>query len=309
MLRRGFCGLLLGLLLRRTWGGTAAGAQAPAPEKPAGSTGQPSRTESRKYRADAVILFLGLTIYRRAGVGGGQASVEETDEGSSTRKTLFFAAGSDPKTARGLSRLGWIREVVLAEGSNPREITYFGVLTASSEDTLARARKSVASPAPGRNLYNAVDGRNSEGQSRSAVAHFEFASDAKWYDERLISAAQSSFGTAAEWRTTSWPAAYGVPPTFLYELTRLFRQRVQHATGRYVYNEQEHRVELEMGPPITEGRAERLLPIRGKTRNVRTGRQTAFRLWLEDKPDSVLPLRIEFQPRSFLRLTFEAVGA
>jgi hypothetical protein len=309
MHRRGFCGLLLGFLLRRTSGGTAAAAQAPAPEKAAGSTGAPSRRESRKYRADAAILFLGLTIYRRSGVGGGQASVEETDEGSSTRKTLFFAAGSDAKTARGLSRLGWMRETVLAEGSNPREIIYFGVLTASSEETLAHARKSVAAAPPGRNLYSAVDGRNSEGHSRSAVAHFEFASDAKWYDERLISAAQSSFGTPVEWRTSSWPAAYGVPPTFLYELTMLFKQRARHTAGRYVYNEQEHRVELDIGSPTTEGPAERLLPVRGKLRNLRTGRQTVFRLWLEDKPDSVLPVRIEFQPRSFLRLTFEAVTA
>jgi hypothetical protein len=308
MRRRGFTGLLLALLFRSRYalGGTMAAAH--APEKAAGSTGSPARMELRKYRADAAILVLGLTIYRRAGVGGGQASVEEVGEGPSTRRTFFFAAGSDPKTAHGVSRLGWIREVVLEDGANPREITYFGVLTASSEESLEHARKSAAAPPPGRNLYSAVDGRNSNGHSRSAVAHFEFASDVKWSDERLINAARSSFDAKVEWRTSSWPAAYRVPPTFLYQLAALFQQRAPRAVGRYVYNEQEYRMELEVGSPAKDGRTERLLPVRGKVRNLRTGRQTVFRLWLADTPHSIVPVRIEFQPRSFLRLTFEAVA-
>ena len=53
------------------------------------------------------------------------------------------------------------------------------------------------------------------------------------------------------------------------------------------------------------GDGERLVTVRGKIRNLRTGRETSFRLWLE--ADSfIVPVRFEFQPRSFLRLTFEA---
>ena len=62
--RRGLIGLLLAPLLRSLY----------LHGQPAAS----SRTTSRFYRADAVILFLGITIFRRAGVGGGQASLEET---------------------------------------------------------------------------------------------------------------------------------------------------------------------------------------------------------------------------------------
>ena len=102
---------------------------------------------SRTYRADAIILVLGITIFRRAGVGGGQASLEETGEGASLRRTLFFAAGSDPKHAHGLNRLGWIREVVLGPASTPSESTYFGVLTSSPEESLEHARKAVDDPA------------------------------------------------------------------------------------------------------------------------------------------------------------------
>ena len=54
---------------------------------------------------------------------------------------------------------------------------------------------------------------------------------------------------------------------------------------------------------------EHLLLVRGKIRNLRTSHETLFRLWLEDGSDSVVPVRIEYQARSFLRLTFEAVPA
>jgi hypothetical protein len=81
-----------------------------ANSKSANSVEAPPRASARKYRADAAILFLGMTVYRRSAVGDGEASVEDSGEGQSLRRTLFFAAGSDPKRARGLSRLGWMRE-------------------------------------------------------------------------------------------------------------------------------------------------------------------------------------------------------
>ena len=77
--------------------------------------------------------------------------------------------------------------------------------------------------------------------------------------------------------------------------------------GRYVYSEQEYLLELET-PQTGRGR-ERLLPVRGKIRNLRTSNETLFRLWLDDASDSIVPVRIEFQARSFLRLTFEALPA
>src|SRR4051794_40858023 len=76
------------------------------PAQSAGENG-PARITSRTYRADAAILFLGMVVFRRPGVGGGQASMEETGEGESLKRTLFFAGGSDPKRAHGLNRLGW----------------------------------------------------------------------------------------------------------------------------------------------------------------------------------------------------------
>lgn len=259
---------------------------------------------ARNYRADAVILLLGIPIYRRAGVGSGKASIEETGEGATLRRTLFFAAGSDPRHARGLSRLGWMREVVTGPATAPSEISYFGVLTSSPEESLDHARKSTGDPPAGRSVFAAVSGRNTAGRSRSALAHFEFASSAAWSDQPLVDHAQSLFRGDVNWRQTSWPNSPGqAPPTFLHQIAALFRQRAKRASGRYVYNEQEYLLELETQAPTREG----LLPVRGKIRNLRTGFETRFRVWLEQASESVVPVRIEFQPRSFLKLTFEAV--
>ena len=270
------------------------------------SPAAPTRTISRTYRADALILLLGISIYRRTGVGGGQASVEETGEGAALRRTLFFAAGSDPKRARGLSRLGWIREVVAGPASTPSESQYFGVLTSSPEESLEHARKSVAVPPSGRSVYSAVSGRNTAGHSRSAIAHFEYSSEAAWPDRGLIDQAHSMFQAKVDWRETAWPGLPNqAPPTFLLQLATLLRQRARRAAGRYVYNEQEYLLEVEAAQV---GR-DRLLPVRGTIRNLRTNRETLFRVWLEQAADSIVPVRIEFEPRSFLRLTFEALPA
>src|SRR5205085_2334067 len=97
------------------------------------------------------------------------------------------------------------------------------------------------------------------------------------------------------------------PPTFLLQLGTLLGQRARHAAGRYVYNEQEYSMELDAQK--TNSSRERLLPIRGKVRNLHTGNETHFKLWLEDASDAIVPVRIEFQARSFLKLSFEAVTA
>jgi hypothetical protein len=297
--RRGFAGFLLAPLFRLR---TQSALPAPAER----ATGALSRAASRTYRADAVILLLGITVYRRSAVGGGQASLDETGEGDSLNRTLFFAAGSDPKRAVGLRRMGWIREAVLGPASGASEAAYFGVMTSSPEESLEGARKSVDAQPSAKSAFSAVSGRNVPGRSRSAVTHFEYAADALWSDRALIDHAKSTFQGGANWRETSWPNPPNqTPPTFLLLVATLLKQRVRRATGRYVYDEQEYLLDLEM----QAAGADRLLPFKGKIRNRRTGKETLFRVWLQNDSDSIVPVRIEFQARSFLRLTFEAMPA
>jgi hypothetical protein len=282
----------------------AAERAAPSTSPSANTVEAPQRAKLRRYRADAAILLLGMPVYRRSAVGDGEASVEDTGEGPSLRRTLFFGAGSDPKRARGLSRLGWMRETVLGPEAAPSQIGYSGVLSSSPEESLDHARQSVAAPNSSHNSFGAVMGTNRAGRSRSATAHFEFDASAVWSDSALIHQAHSLFEGNVNWRETSWPDSPNqTPPTFLLQLVTLLNKRTRTATGRYVYSEQEYLLTVERQQP---GRSrERLVAVRGKIRNLRTGRETVFRLWLEDD-SSIVPVRFEFQPRSFLRLTFEA---
>ncbi len=311
--RRGLAGFLLAPFFRLRGQSaatlpTVAAAVSASGQSPPAAAGPPSSVISRTYRADATILVLGITVFRRTGVGGGRASLEEASDGTSLRRTLFFAAGSDPKHAHGLERLGWIREVVLGPTAAPSESTYFGVLTSSPEESFEHARKTVTTQPTGRCTFSAVNGRNTAGRSRSAVTHFEFAAGTNWFDRGLIDHAQSTFRTDVDWRETSWPNLPNqAPPTFLLQLTDLLKQRTRRAVGRYVYNEQEYLLELDR--PQSGKDREGLLQVRGKIRNLHTGIESPFRLWLEGASDSIVPVRIEFQPRSFLRLTFEAVPA
>jgi hypothetical protein len=305
--RRSLAGLFLAALFR-PGRSDAFGPQTPQSSSPQSSSPQSSspqsRVELRQYRADAAILFLGITILKRSGVGGGRASVERTNDGDSARTTLFFAAGSDPKRAHGLNRMGWIREVVLGSNAVPTEATYFGVMTSSPEESFAHAKKAIDGPQDGRSVYSAVNGRHTAGHSRSALTHFEFPADSVWSDQRLIDEARAQFKTNVDWRETSWPNLSSAPRTFLCELATLLKPSARHSAGRYIYNEQEYALELDAAP--TGAGAARLIQVRGKIKNLRTGRQTLFQLWLEEGSDSVVPVRIDFQPRSFLRLTFEA---
>lgn len=85
--------------------------------------------------------------------------MEESGEGASLRRTLFFAAGSDPKRARGLSRLGWMRETVWGPEAAPSQIGYAGVLSSSPEESLEHARQSVTNTTSGRVTLGAVIGQ------------------------------------------------------------------------------------------------------------------------------------------------------
>jgi hypothetical protein len=275
------------------------------PRRGAGSSAD-SPSILKRYRADAVILLLGIPLYKRAGVGSGQVSVEETGEGTQASRTLFFAAGSDAKRAHGFSRLGWMREIIHGPAAVPSEMEYFGVMTSSPEESLDSARKSAAAPPGGSSLFAAVTGRHTAGHSSSSLTKFEYSSEAPWSDPGLIAKAKSVFGPGAISRETSWPKSPNQsPPTFLFQLEALLKQRAK-GSGIYVYNEQEYL--LELGPPQQGGPADHLLAIKGSVRNQRTGNRTAFRVWIEKAPNPVIPVRIEFQPRSFLRLNFEAVA-
>jgi hypothetical protein len=46
--------------------------------------------------------------------------------------------------------------------------------------------------------------------------------------------------------------------------------------------------------------------VSGRVRRQAGGKESRFNLWIADPAERPLPLRIEYQPKSYLRLAFEA---
>jgi len=281
-----------------------------------GTAGQSTRKISLTYRADAVIVLLSVPVYRRPGVGSGFASLSEAAQDGERCYSLRFAGASRPERAAGLDRVGAIREVAVEKGAVLSEAAYFGVLTSSPEETLEEGQRSLAKSANKWNEYTAIEGQSQSGLTRSAVAHFQLPA-AGAPNLRVIAEARANFQTTRPaWREHQWPSRKAeAPPTFLYALMRAIRSQERTSEQWYVYSDRSYRLRLEKEPDRQQGkrfaelglasRPDRVLEVRGRTREERSGRQTTFRLWIEDSPESSLPLRIEFQPRSYLRLSFE----
>ena len=69
---------LLGCRFRLDAQSAAGEPASPSSRGSANPAEDPQRAKARKYRADAAILLLGMTIYRRAAVGDGEASMDES---------------------------------------------------------------------------------------------------------------------------------------------------------------------------------------------------------------------------------------
>jgi len=282
-----------------------------------GLTGPAASRTSSSYRADAMIVLLSVPVFRRAGVGSGFASLEQAIRDGERYYSLRFAGASRPERAAGLDRVGAILEVVREQGATLSEAAYFGVLTSSPEETLEEGRRSLGKTTNKWNEYTAIDGLSRCGLTRSAVAHFRLPANGA-PNLRVIAEARANFqSNRPPWRQNQWPGDREgqAPPTFLYALMRAIRRPQRTSESWYVYSERSYRLHVEKEPDRQQGerfaelgltsRPERIIEVRGRTREERSGRQTTFRLWIEDGDASSLPLRIEFQPRSYLRLSFE----
>jgi hypothetical protein len=244
------------------------------------------------YRVDATILLLGIPVFSRSGVGGGYAAIEEFD----SVRSLQFAAGSDPARARGLNRLGFIHELRGVGGSR-----YFGFMTSSGEESFAEARRALEGPGSPEAQYTAISGEISGGTARSRVCRFAFPAHMSWADwDRLLPAACEAFHkSAAEMpqRTRACPARVG--ESFLAALYRVLEAGPGRAEIPFVYGARDLLLRTVVAHDAKIG----LFRVEGKTlEGART--LSNFCLWYDSA--SKIPLRIELQPRSFLRLTLHA---
>ena len=84
--------------------------------------------------------------------------------------------------------------------------------------------------------------------------------------------------------------------------SRPFAPPRRSLTRLYIFGEKRYKLATEKGPESNG-----VTKLKGEILNESTGRKTNFSVWFE--AGNALPLRIEFQPKTYLRLTFEAVAA
>jgi hypothetical protein len=269
----------------------------------------------RLYRADAVITVFNIPIFSRVGVGSGFAVYEELAEAESRTIALQFAGGSRPDRAKGLNRLGYIQEVVVERNNRPTETAYFGFMTSSPEENLDQAKKALEA-SEGMLPYTAVDGSTGPGEMRSSKARFLFPPSYSWSNnDSLIKEVRTKFPSESGKPVEAKLSAKDVPWTFLYTVAQAASIAGEKSQWSYVYNGKQYRLRTERAQDAKMGRklaekglvtkAENVWRLSGAITGPDNGPESTFKIWVEHNGESKLPMRIEFQARSFLRLVFE----
>jgi hypothetical protein len=258
------------------------------------------RVWEQRYRANAVILFCGVQIFSKSGVGGGYAVVEEVRSGENAEIALQFAGGSWPDKAHGVNRLGFIQETVTEKsGGDPVDARYFGFMTSSAEKNFEQAKQSFASAGDKPVPYTATLGTARGGRFPSTIYRMFLPNSITWSDcPRLIrevrSTVESSTGTPLE------AVSYRSPNTFLNSVRQAILNPAPKTEGSLVYNGKLYTLETEKQPE-----AGHTMRLSGTLHETATGQKSTFRLWYENDGVSFLPTKIEYRAKSFLKLVFE----
>jgi len=306
-------------MTRRAWASLAGAALLAAARQTARAAGLTWDTPvrggvgyERRYRVDAQVVLFSVPLLRRAGVGAATAAWHEASEGDGTTRFLEFAAYSLPDRAAGLNRLGFIQERIRLGQAGMAEAIYFGLMTASAEESAEEARHALHSTAS-QSAFTAVDARIQSHSMETVTAHFTAPSALSLGHRTQLEQMARQALAAAPRQAVDLPLDGVPPPPFLDALADLLRQP-NGGEGRYVYNSRLYRLRLRRAPDAKAGeyfRARRLasgavIAVTGALQRASNGKRIDFRLWVEEAATHPVPLRIEYQPKSYLRLAFEA---
>jgi hypothetical protein len=268
----------------------------------------------RRYRADAQILLLSIPVLHRTGVGDGAAAWRDSiaSDGAAER-FLEFVGRSAPEHAAGLNRFGFIQELSRTS-EQERESLYFGLMTSSPEESATDARKVLYTESTDAS-FSAIEGRIAAGCIETVSAHFIAPARTSSADQmQLIERARVALSSAAKKRQQP-SSSDGLPGTFLHVLAGLLIGHGRDLT-RYAFNGSVYHLRVGRSPDAKATatyREMRLIPpaatvtrISGTLWRKEGGKPSEFRLWIEEGCPRPLPLRIEYQPKPYLRLTFEA---
>jgi hypothetical protein len=261
---------------------------------------------------DAQVVLFSVPLVRRTGVGAATAAWCESSEEDGTTRVLEFAAYSFPDHAAGLNRLGFIQERIRLAGAGVAEAIYFGLMTASAEESAEEARKALQTMAS-QVAYTAVDARIRSHSMDTATAHFTASSALSAGHRKGLEQMARQALSAAPRKSVGLSLDRETPPPFLQAMAELLRQP-HGGENRYVYNGRLYllRLRRERDAKTSEHFRSRglavgpVIAVTGVVQRVAGGKPIDFRMWVDESAAHPIPLRIEYQPKSYLRLAFEA---
>lgn len=287
------------------------------------------------YRVDAQVLLplliTSLPIAKREGVGVASFSVREYTGGSGQpMRALEFFATSFPERARGLNRLGFLREAVEMSPDGARWTAYMGVISGNREETREAAEK--ASDVEGESQpYSVIDGMVLPDGAENSVVRLMMAGRWRTAAELAddVDASLAHTPPAYERTIGRSESGYTEPVAFLGGLqASLAKVAAAVARGEdprgleqsYVHNNKVFRFRLtDIDNDSKSGKtyaasgwatsADAVVRLRYKVVDARGDTEEEFKVWVEfpgaHEPGhggAILPFAFELQPRSFLRL-------
>ena len=294
------------------------------------------------YRIDATVrlpLLLGsIPLADRVGVGVASVRVRDLavpggGETATLRAYEFFAA-SDPARARGLNRLGFIREAAWIVDRVPRRTVQFGVISTDRADSRAEAERGLDTGDPTRaQSVSVIDSVITPGVTRSEVVRLSVGG--LWQRADDLYAAVRPRWEAEQpdeaGTVVNDPPRYSGPVGFLGALQASMRQAAEAVAAGAARSDARHRYvhgnELYLLARHGRGvdakrsrgyREEGLLAAGDVAHRLdyrvldAGGREVdSFQLWTVFPADAdaagasdapVLPLAFEFRPRKYLEL-------
>jgi hypothetical protein len=239
-----------------------------------------------------------VPVFSKQNVGGAYLRVEQTAVDGATVTQLDFAAGSWPERLKGFNRFGATREMVREENRAVAESAYVSFMASSREKNFSEARQAFAN-APESLPLTVAHGRSTSAGCAFAIEHRTAPGNYSW---------RNCLDLAGEFDGLPLPPAAALEeyparalPTFLFALHRAILTDSPTTATLYTHNGKVYR--LRTRSQIDSHSNEIALTCSTSSRN--EPGQTEFKLWLASRDRTDLPTRIEFHPKSFLKLTLE----
>jgi hypothetical protein len=258
-----------------------------------------SSFRSRRYVVNATVILGVIPIFIRNRAGGAFLTIEEAVTGDCGTVALQFGAGSWPDRLKGFNRFGLTQEVVKLDRCRIAETAYLSFMTSSRESNFSQAEQAFRSAAEHLPLTVAYGQSNAAG-STSGIRHETVAATFSWSDcPTLMDELRSRIARTSAHAAP--PSSGLVLPTFLYAVRHALRNP-SRVPVFYTHNAEVYCLKIQ---PQGQNRSGETV-VTGQISRPGVRAESEFKLWTAPGSDPDLPLRIEFRPKSYLRLTLEA---